>query len=257
MQVAFPKLETLHIDKIDLLEIWHDQLKPDSFCKLKKLYVTECQSLIKIFPVNMFGRLQGLEELRVSNCRSTKEVYAMEGINVEETKLKYLTLQSLEGLEYIWGLDPPKILRFQNLHEVKVCDCVKLKSLFPASVAKHLEKLSILEIYQCDELEEIVRKERGEETVEPNFAFPQLTSLRLEQLPRLKSFYPGKYESNWPLLKQLKICNCDQLEIFGSENTSQRTPFLIQKVRALNTSLFLLLWIPEHILVLDDKSLSP
>lgn len=160
--------------------IWHGQFKPDSFYKLKELYITECQSL-----------------------------------------------------EKIWSMDRGAIFTFKNLYEVKVGDCCRLKSLFPASVAKDLEQLTLLEIYRCG-VEEVVDEKEEFETSAPNVAFPRLTFLRLEQLPKLKNFYRGKYESRWPLLKELKICNCDKLKI-------QQTPSLINKVRATNT-LSLLLW---------------
>ena len=226
--------------------IWHDQLKPGSFCKLKELYITQCQSLEKIFLPNTLRTLRSLEELRISNCQSTEEVFAMQGIDVQDTdhtvQLKYLDLQSLQNLKYIWSLDCRAIFRFKNLCEVKVGDCNSLKSLFPASVAKYLEQLTRLEIYQCG-VEEVVEKEESE-TSESNFAFPRLTFLRLEQLPELRSFYRGKCKLRCPLLKELKICNCDKLKIFGSEDTSQQTPFFIDEVRATNTlcPLSLLLW---------------
>lgn len=224
---------------MDLLKvIWHDQLKLDSFCKLKKLYIKQCRSLIEIFRPNTLRSLQSLEELRISNCQLTEEVFAMRGTNDEETgdtvQLKYLDLQNLPKLKYIWSLDRGAIFTFKNLREVKVGDCDSLKSLFPASMARDLEQLSLLEIYQCG-VEEIVEKDEELETTEPTFSFPQLTLLRLEQLPELQSFYPGKHQSKWPLLKELKICNCDKLKIFGSEDTSQQTPIFIEKVRAANT----------------------
>lgn len=237
MQVAFPILETLNIYEIDHLKmIWHHQLKPDSFCKLKELYITQCQNLEKIFLPNTLRTLSSLEELRISSCQSMKEVFAMRERNVQETgetvQLKFLDLQSLQNLKYIWSLDSGAIFTFKNLYEVKVGNCNSLKSLFPASVAKDLEQLTLLEIYQC-RVEEVVEKEELE-TSESNFAFPRLTFLRLEQLPELRSFYRGKCKLRCPLLKELKICNCDKLKIFGTEDTSQQTPFFIDKVRATN-----------------------
>lgn len=246
---AFPMLETLNIYQMDLLKmIWPEQLKLDSFSKLKKLYITQCGNLIEIFQPNTLRSIRSLEELRISDCQLT-EVFAMRGTNEEETgdtiqkkclQLKYLDLQNLGNLKYIWSLDRGAIFTFKNLHEVKVGGCCSLKSLFPASVARDLEHLTALEIYQCG-VEEVVGKDEGLET-EPTFSFPRLTLLRLEQLPELQSFYPGKHWSKWPSLKELKICNCDKLEIFGSEDPSQQTLIFIEKHTFPNVEELILEW---------------
>ena len=99
-----------------------------------------------------------------------------------------------------------------------------------------------------------VAKEEGIETT-TLFVFPQFTTLKLRNLPELKSFYPGKHTSKWPLLKYLEILKCDKLKIFGSNKSSvqdtnglshhanliQQPLFFIKKVTISLACLYLLL----------------
>ena len=210
--------------------MWHNQLVRDSFCKLQQLSVDRCENLMSIFPPNMLRRLQNLEGIR--NCNSVEEV---------STQLKYLYLFDLPKLKHVWSSDPQTMLTFQNLREVQVSRCKSLKSLFPASVAKSLEQLETLDIYDCG-LEEIVAMEEGSETT-TKFVFPRLISLSLEMLPDLKCFYQGKHTLEWLSLKKLEIYKCDKVKIVASNdlnfpNTNelghhlpiQQSLFLIEKV---------------------------
>ncbi|KAM4108511.1 hypothetical protein ACB094_03G050500 [Castanea mollissima] len=224
-EVAFSNLENLHIDAIYKLEmLWPNQLVPDSFCKLKKLRIESCNNLMNIFPPNMLRRLQNLEELEIRYCNSIEEVFEVQGkifdeiCNMVSTQFKVLKLINLPKLKHVWSLDPQEILTFQNLHEVTVFNCKSMKSLFPASVAKSLEQLEKLQIYDCG-LEEIVATEEGLETV-TKFVFPRLVSLSLQLMPDLKCFYPEKHTIEWPSLKQLMIHKCDKVKIAALNDLS-------------------------------------
>ena len=243
MQVRFPNLRRMSIHGQDHLKmIWPKELVTNSFSKLKTLIVERCEDS-NIFPPHMLIGLQNLEELQISNCDSTKEVYVSQGVNVKEIsfQMRYLCLYNLPGLLHVWrleSLDPEVIFTFKNLHEVRVSNCESLRSLFPVSVAKHLSQLGLLEICDCRVLEEIVGMEKGLKT-RTTFKFPQLRSLILKRLPQLKSFYGGEYKSQWPLLKDLNISNCDRLKSIGSDapwnqNKKGLFPvFFLEKVRAL------------------------
>ncbi|KAF3962351.1 hypothetical protein CMV_013119 [Castanea mollissima] len=248
-KVAFSNLENLHIDAIYKLKmLWHNQLNPDSFCKLKQLCVGDCENLINIFQPNILRRLQNLEDLQIRNCNLVEEVFEVQGKNGDEicdmvvsTQFKVLKLINLPNLKHVWSSGSQEILTFQNLREVEVSNCKSMKSLFPASVAKSLEQLKKLKIYDCG-LEEIVAMEEGLETV-TKFVFPQLYSLSLFSLPELKCFYPGKHTSEWPSLNSLYISKCDKVKIFAASELSlsdtnelghnvpvQQALFLIEKV---------------------------
>ena len=203
----------------------------------------------------MLGRLQNLQDLRISDCGSVEEVFEIQGTNVKEAgdmaaiELRELWLENLPKLKHVWTMDPQEIFSFEKLQSITIWGCDSLKSVFPTSVAKALVQLKELYITECA-VEEIVAKEEGIETV-TFFLFPQLTSLGILNLPELKSFYPGKHTSEWPSLKYLAIYNCDKLKVFGSNELSvqetnglghhiiptQQPLFFIKKVRVFTTSL--------------------
>lgn len=86
-----------------------------------------------------------------------------------------------------------------------------------------LKKLEKLEVLNCDsvlEILEVTDAQVGEAV--PSFVFPQLTSLTLRSLPKLRSFYPGVHISSWPLLKRLEVTGCAEVEILASEFLSLR-----------------------------------
>ncbi|XP_065637906.1 disease resistance protein At4g27190 [Quercus suber] len=225
-KVAFSNLEKLFINRINNLKtLWHNQLIPDSFCKLNQLKVYQCENLMNIFPPNMLRRLQNLEHLQIRNCNSVEEVFEDGRANVDEifekgsTQLRVLSLVSLSKLKHVWTSDLEAILTFQNLRQVEVSKCETLKSLFPVSVAKSLEQLEGLFINDCGLMEEIIALEEGLETM-TKFVFPKINSLSLRLLPELKCFYPRKHTSEWPSLKSLTIRKCDKVKIVASNELS-------------------------------------
>lgn len=224
MQVGFPSLETLVIkDLPQLLTIWHEQLAPDSFCKLRTVDVQGCQSLINIFGAGIMGRLNALVSLKLKQCNSLQLVFEQEGFTAKETDDTSITL------EYC-----------QNLSSVNIESCESLRNIFPASVAKGLPQLRELRVTYCDGVEEIVAK-KGVGMTSPTFVFPNATLVEFTFLPQLASFYPGVHTSVWPLLEELIVVGCENVEFFALEFSrfqakpeldlvGKRPLFLIQKV---------------------------
>ena len=249
LQVAFPSLETLIIKHMENLKIiWHDQLAEDSFSMLQSLFVKYCENLVNIFESNMLTRFQSLERLVVAYCGSLQEVFELQRHDVRESHvtaipLKRLILRCLPKMKQVWNKDPQGIFSFQNLQLISVWECESLQSLFPASVARFLLQLEDLQIDDCG-LEEIVSREEIAEAT-TRFVFPKVTLLVLHKLPRLKWFCRGVHTSEWPLLKELEVSECDQIEIFASkilnfqetveesqlETSIQQPLFLVEEVR--------------------------
>ena len=225
--------------------IWPNQLISHFFGKLETLTVSSCTNLTNIVPPNMLRMLQNLKELKIEICSSIEEVFDIQGINnVKESRdivaaeLISLTLRNLEKVKHVWSMDLQGIITFGKLRNIKIQGCSSLKSVFPTSVAKALMQLKELEITNCAMVEEIVAKEDGIETT-TLFEFPQLKTLRLHTLPKLKSFYQGKHILECPLLNYLRISKCDKLKIFGSNNSSvQETNGLVQHANLIQQPLF-------------------
>ncbi|KAH0982106.1 hypothetical protein GBA52_009283 [Prunus armeniaca] len=204
-KVGFPSLERLMIyDMPKLSTIWHHQLAPDSFRKLKEVLVSRCNSLINIFTSSMMGRLNALHSLQIQQCKSLQLIFDV-GVVL--------------GVKEAYGISEAQLKTFgcQNLDIVQINLCESLKNTFPAPVAKGLHQLRKLNVRDCRILEEIVAKEGVETTPIEEFVFPKVTSLIFENLPQLRSFYPGLHVSKWPILKSLSFFECGKVEIFASE----------------------------------------
>ena len=232
MQVAFPHLEYLIIYGVDNVErIWDDQLPQDSFSKLKDVWVESCEGLLNIFSSCVLKRSQSLHALTVRDCISLKEVFDVEGMDVnvkmnakEEgvtiIPLSVLILDSLPKVEKIWNKDSHEILSFQYLKSITIHKCESLKNLFPASLVRDLQQLEKLHVFYSSGIEEIVAKDINGVLLEttPTFVFPKLTSLKLYELFELRSLYPGAHTSQWPLLENLEVVNCHKLNVFAFES---------------------------------------
>ncbi|KAK2640398.1 hypothetical protein Ddye_028193 [Dipteronia dyeriana] len=153
----------------NLKMIWYNHLDEDSFSKLKSLSVIECQKLLKVFPSNICGRLLRLESLFVCGCGTLEGIFDLQGI-ISEERNSTATTKSRE-------------LCFSNLQELEVSECQSLKYLFAASNVAN-------------------------DDYSPKFLFPKLTSLKLYELPQLRSFYSGRHTVEGPALKRLELKDC-------------------------------------------------
>ncbi|XP_031397292.1 uncharacterized protein LOC116208161 [Punica granatum] len=229
-KVSFLCLERLKVSSMNsLTTIWHSQVDADSLSELIEITVEGCDKLVTLFRPGTARLFQNLEVLNIRRCRALEVVYEIEenagshlpGL-VAVTKLKKLSLTDLANLQHIWRMDPRGILRFQNLSSVSVMGCSSLGYLFHASVAKALVQLVELEVKDSS-LEVIVAEDKGvppASTLE--FVFPRATKLELSDLPQLKSFYPGKYISRWPSLRELMIFKSNKVEIFAFDSKKSR-----------------------------------
>ncbi|CAB4302268.1 unnamed protein product [Prunus armeniaca] len=203
-KVGFPSLERLIIfDLPKLRTVWHCQLAPNSFRKLKEVVVLRCQGLINIFMPSMMGRLNALGTLVIKQCKSLQVVFDM-GV-VLGVKEAYGTSSTTQL----------KTFGCPNLNYVNINSCDNLKNIFPASLAKGLQQLNELSVENCGILEEIVAKDGLEMT--PEFEFSKVTLVQLQRMPQLRIFYSGLHVSKWPLLKSLIVFECGKVEILASE----------------------------------------
>ncbi|KAH9752642.1 Disease resistance protein [Citrus sinensis] len=164
---------------------------------------------------------------QVSQEESTT-MYCSSEITLDISTLLFnekVALPNLEALEIseinvdkIWHYNhfPVTFPRFQNLTRLIVWRCHKLKYIFSASMIGSLKQLQHLEVRFCEDLQEIISENRADEVI-PYFVFPQLTTLRLQGLPKLRCLYPGMHTSEWPALEVLSVHCCDKLKIFTAD----------------------------------------
>ncbi|KAJ7942919.1 Disease resistance protein [Quillaja saponaria] len=177
----------------------------------------------------MLRKLQNLEILTVADSDSLNKIFRLDAGdeargNHMVTQLKNLSLDRLSKLKHTWNRDPEGIFSFQTLQVVQVNECENLENIFPASVAKYLQLLEELDIRFWAILETIVAKEEAMEATS-RFVFPQLFSLTLGHLSKLKNFYPGPgvQTIECPQLKRLDASNCPWLDLGMEYQTSRAT----------------------------------
>ncbi|XVF77468.1 hypothetical protein PTKIN_Ptkin14bG0046600 [Pterospermum kingtungense] len=139
--------------------------------------------------------LQKLEKLEIRDC--------MELVSLSSIRQKQGAIQ---------------VATFQNLTDLIVCNCNRLKSLFSPPLAQNLSKLITLTIEICEGLEEIIAiddrtpiassSSQGQLQSVP---FPVLKELSLTYLPCLKSFAPVCYNFPFPYLMTLLVYKCPKL----------------------------------------------
>jgi hypothetical protein len=192
------------------------------------------------FPSGFLQRFINLENLQVS-CSSFTEVLFCEsfGTGHSETtmKLRSLKLRLLPNLKFICKEKSEGQLVLQNMESLLVISCSTLKNIFPSSMvfenlqklmvfgcaglenilksstATSLQKLKELHIHDCEVIEEIVASDDENDTSE--LAFMKLEYLRLNKLPRLRSFCKGRHGFRFPLLQKLFVIDCPMMETFS------------------------------------------
>ncbi|XP_028085381.1 disease resistance protein At4g27190-like isoform X2 [Camellia sinensis] len=184
-----------------------------------------CHGLSNIlFPCNSIKGMQNLELLEVMDCRSIGVAFDLEGLvwegisDMALPSLKKVELRRLPKLTHVWKDNSPGIQSFQNLRSLEVHDCDSLRNLFSCSLAKLLVKLQEIEVTECDMMESIIGNEPNvDDAVITNMIMlPQLSSLKLRDLPNLRSFCSKACTFEGSLLKTIEAIDCPKMKILPS-----------------------------------------
>ncbi|KAL7000130.1 hypothetical protein U1Q18_001281 [Sarracenia purpurea var. burkii] len=107
--------------------------------------------------------------------------------------LSKLELRAIPNIKAVLNNTPPTN-SFNNLTLLSFVDCDGLSYVAPSEVLGNLSKLQELEVWYCGSIEEVFRS-RGsndEEGIVPtNIVLPHLSSVVLQESPRLKSICSG------------------------------------------------------------------
>ncbi|KAK4834452.1 hypothetical protein QYF36_023114 [Acer negundo] len=149
---------------------------------------------------------------------------------VQIPNVKSLRIDKMDNMRKIWHhqLTPDS---FSKIDSVGVYDCHNLFNIFPSNMIGKLQKLKELRVLNCKSVEvifeeldisscmveEIVADQENIKAVPKLVYFPELTFLRLSDLPRLRILYPGLYISRLPMLKTMRIWRCKKVEKLTSE----------------------------------------
>ncbi|XP_031280974.1 putative disease resistance protein At4g19050 [Pistacia vera] len=193
-----------------------------NFPSLEKLTIRECANMKtfskeilstpKLHKVNYesfnetnknWGKIKEVENEGNDLNKTIQGEYKKQEISLE---LKLWTFKDINSTEISYNQHPTSF--YQSLTHLFLWNCGNIKYAFPSSIAKSLHQLQQLMIRDCKVLEEIVAKEEGANAV-VNFVFPNITLLKLQNLPKLATFYLRIHTSKWPMLKELVVRDCE------------------------------------------------
>jgi hypothetical protein len=177
------------------------------------------------------GNLEGVQDLMqvgslVTNISGRHELSLV--------SMEKLHLNLLPDMRCIWkGLVPC------NLTTVKVKECERLTHVFTNSMIASLVQLQVLEISNCEELEQIVAKDNDDENNQilsgsdlQSSCFPNLCRLEIRGCNKLKSLFPVAMASGLKRLRRLEVKESSQLlRVFGQDNHA--SPANIEKEMVL------------------------
>ncbi|XP_068340214.1 probable disease resistance protein At4g27220 isoform X6 [Pyrus communis] len=260
VQLKYLEVKRCHMmEEIVSTQEYGEENADGMFCKLQHLKLIDLQILSRFCSGN-YIEFPSLESLAIVDCnvletficepksksitvrRETKEdlkntvvQYFLFDDKVGFPKLERLFIRGLNKLTAIWHNQhvPGYLCRgdyTKDKHEASAQNLVK-------AVIRKCSNLQY--ILYCPGIEEISAKVEGVETT-PEFVFPKVVSFTLEELPQLKSFYPGIHASKWPLLEELIVCGCDQLDIFSVELSSFQKHVLGGVSAPIKQSLFVI-----------------
>lgn len=241
---------------------------------IRVLEVEKCENLVNLIPFNFVECLQKLEKLSVCNCGSLMEMFEYQGMDTEGGNfvtfpcLEEVHLADLPKLMHIFNKIPENFIGFQKLIKLQFHTCGSLRNIFSVIVAKGLVQLQELDIKSCNMLEEIIVAEEDEKEDQSNkekIVLPQLRSLRLRNLPNLKSFYNGIYALEFPLLEILNFWVCNGMKTFSYGSLSMPK---LKEVKInygfhqltgspdLNATMSQLLYMKKEVLSISSRSYS-
>uniref|UniRef100_A0A803Q7H5 AAA+ ATPase domain-containing protein n=1 Tax=Cannabis sativa TaxID=3483 RepID=A0A803Q7H5_CANSA len=238
--ICFPKLEKVNLSSLSNVK---------TFSGGKHLAI-ECPSL-KILEIEKCPKLKTFHKSWSNEIEAAEEPLFNEKV-VSFPILEKLQLWGLDSVEMIWADQLQEVSYMQNLKDLNVYECHKLKYLFSSAVARSFIQLRNLKVEWCENMEEIVViKEGGEEEGSSNdtISFPKLEDIRLENLKNLKRFSGGKHSQmegeglmkrscrnefeeaklqpffnqkvSFPMLKNLELVSLDSVEMIWADELEE------------------------------------
>ncbi|KAB2086733.1 hypothetical protein ES319_A04G054300v1 [Gossypium barbadense] len=153
------------------------------------------------------GSSVSMEYLKVSNF---KELFDS---SYNLSSLKFLSLMELTELRVIWN-GSIQAVNFQNLTELNVGDSISLRYVFSPTIARNLPRLSVLRIFDCEELEQNIENDQtsSQHHLHP-ICFPSLAEVSIRDCENLKYLFPVTFAHGGILkLKTISLEKVSKLE---------------------------------------------
>ncbi|KAF7114849.1 hypothetical protein RHSIM_RhsimUnG0074600 [Rhododendron simsii] len=165
--VVLPSLEHLFIKNLPMLEsILRGPLQPGSLTNLTTLELTDCRSLVTVFPPGSIQQLREIQFLKIEKCDEIVEIIPTSGAGgILLPKLKKMILLDMEKLKSICASET---LNWPSLQELEIFKCPGLLKLpFNKDNAKILKRIDADPewwgklLFQNDENKEWLQKLRN------------------------------------------------------------------------------------------------
>ncbi|KAB2064097.1 hypothetical protein ES319_A10G265900v1, partial [Gossypium barbadense] len=223
--LTLPKLSFVKIERCSNLTNFYLGSQPLEIPNLWVITIAECPKMTAFSSTISRESGDGSEKVVgegiingiIATCFSNK---------VAIPNLKHLTLSSI-NIHKIWH--HPSSSSLTHLSSLRVEGCHNLKYLFPSFLVKDLVELYVLEIKDCNMMEQVIFTDGlgAEDPARNHTIFSILHRLSLEDLPKLTSFGFQNY-SELPHLEDLTLTNCPLLKTFISRSASGDEPQIHQ-----------------------------
>jgi disease resistance protein RPS2 len=169
------------------------------------------------FQVKFLNDIQGLDCERI-DARSLCDVLSLENA----TELEEIIIEDCNSMESLvsssWFSSAPPPLPSYNgmlsgLKEFYCVRCKSMKKLFPLVLLSNLVNLEVIDVRDCEKMEEIIGTTDEESSTSNSITeliLPKLRTLRLRYLPELKSICSAKLICN--SLEDITVEDCDKLK---------------------------------------------
>ncbi|TYJ39140.1 hypothetical protein E1A91_A04G046000v1, partial [Gossypium mustelinum] len=140
-----------------------------------------------------------------------QHLFEYSGYNL--SSLEILRLYKLTELRVIWS-GPIQVKYFQDLTQLVVHSCRRLRYIFSPTIARNLSQLWILDISDCEELEQIIEKDQtpSQHHLQP-ICFPYLSLITIRKCENLKCLFSITLAyGGLPNLDQLDLLRLSKLE---------------------------------------------
>ncbi|KAF9667011.1 hypothetical protein SADUNF_Sadunf16G0288500 [Salix dunnii] len=188
-------LEKLHLRSLTNMKcIWKGLV----LSHLTTLEVCDCQKLTHVFTSSMVASLVQLQFLDILACEELEQI---------------ITKDNDDEKDKIFSGSDLQYLCFPNLCQVVIRGCNKLRSLFPVAMAASLPKLQTLLVRDSSQLLGVFWQDdhASHVNVEKQMVFPNLSFLRLSNLPSIVCFILGCDDFLFPCMEDLMVDECPKM----------------------------------------------
>ncbi|XWS27857.1 hypothetical protein CRYUN_Cryun25bG0015500 [Craigia yunnanensis] len=166
-------------------------------------------------------RFLDLRELTVKNC-GVQEVFQLKGLPLpmEEHKC-FCSMWRESPRTFLYLLEHCKNVSLGNLTTLELSNCKRLKHIFRPTIARNLPNLKYLSVWECEDLEQIIAKDDGEErdqiSATSSVCFCALQKIKIRSCNKMKSLFP--VSAALPKLETITVEGASELEqLFGDED---------------------------------------